>query len=159
MTIKAHGWSLHAHSCFISQLEALTNTVEKQREADPGGYQGKTQAKLLASILMLLETEIPEDPASKSFDQGNTLGASMRHWRRAKFNRRYRLFFQFQSAKSEIVYAWVNDENTLRKEGSTTDAYKVFAKLVSGKKIPNDWKELLAAASSKDEELGALLEE
>ena len=30
---------------------------------------------------------------------------------------RFRLFFRFDSASKVIIYAWVNDENTLRKVG------------------------------------------
>ena len=31
---------------------------------------------------------------------------------------RFRLFFRFDSASRIAVYAWVNDENTMRKAGA-----------------------------------------
>jgi hypothetical protein len=45
-------------------------------------------------------------------------GADYRHWFRVKFSGRFRLFFRYSSQHKVIVYAWVNDENTLRKSGS-----------------------------------------
>jgi toxin YhaV len=41
------------------------------------------------------------------------------HWRRAKFLSRFRLFFRYNSKAKVIIYAWVNEENTLRKAGSS----------------------------------------
>jgi toxin YhaV len=46
------------------------------------------------------------------------MGPELRHWRRAKFGRRVRLFFRDDSRTKVIVYARVKDENTLRVAGS-----------------------------------------
>jgi toxin YhaV len=43
-----------------------------------------------------------------------------------------------------IVYAWVNDRNTLRKAGASTDPYAVFARMLANGNPPNDWPALLA---------------
>ena len=57
------------------------------------------------------------------------------------------MFFRFDSRSKVIVYAWVNDENTLRKAGSSTDPYAVFrAKLLAGDP-PHGWDALLNNAS------------
>ena len=45
-----------------------------------------------------------------------------------------------------IVYAWVNDENTLRKAGSRTDPYAVFARRLDEGNPPDSWEDLLADA-------------
>jgi toxin YhaV len=45
------------------------------------------------------------------------------------------------------VYAWVNDEQSLRSYGSTRDAYAVFAGMLDAGNPPSDWDALLAAAS------------
>ena len=71
-------------------------------------------------------------PARDEFRQGNTLGAACRHWRRAKAGRRFRLFFRYGSKAKVIVYAWGNDEQTLRSSGSKSEPYAVFEK-VSGR--------------------------
>ncbi|NRQ41353.1 type II toxin-antitoxin system YhaV family toxin [Rheinheimera sp. YQF-2] len=45
-----------------------------------------------------------------------------------------------------IVYAWVNDEDNKRAFAGTTDAYKVFAKMLKLGNPPDDWDSLLTAA-------------
>lgn len=63
----------------------------------------------------------------RTYRQGSTLGDDYRHWFRAKFgNGRFRLFFLYDSMAKVIIFAWVNDETTLRTYGAKTDAYKVF---------------------------------
>jgi toxin YhaV len=71
----------------------------------------------------LLKPIIPRDPNAPEFRQGNTLGRDNRHWFRAKFHQRYRLFYRFATKEKVIIYAWLNDEKTLRKAGSKTDPY------------------------------------
>ncbi len=72
---------------------------------------------------------VPADPGRDEFRQGNTLGTAYRHWRRAKIGRRFRLFFRYDSRSKVIVYAGVNDENTLRSAGSKSDPYAVLEKM------------------------------
>ncbi len=61
---------------------------------------------------------IPRDPLAPEFRQGK----EHRHWFRAKFGgNRFRLFFRADSWAKVIVYAWVNDRDTLRKAGAGTD--------------------------------------
>ena len=45
-----------------------------------------------------------------------------------------------------IVYAWVNDRDTLRKAGAGTDPYAVFGRMLASGNPPDDWPALLAAA-------------
>jgi toxin YhaV len=40
-----------------------------------------------------------------------------------------------------IVYAWVNDRDTLRKAGAGTDPYAVFAAKLTLEQHQPDWKE------------------
>jgi len=65
---------------------------------------------------------------------------------RAKFLQRFRLFFRFDSASRIIIYAWVNDENTLRKAGSRSDPYTAFSRQLDDGDPPDDWDELLTEA-------------
>jgi toxin YhaV len=76
---------------------------------------------------LILEA-VPSDPARDEYRQGNTLGPDYRHWRRAKIGRRFRVFFRYDSKAKIIVFAWVNDEQTLRAAGSKSDPYAVFEK-------------------------------
>jgi toxin YhaV len=46
-----------------------------------------------------------------------------------------------------IVYAWVNDENTLRKAGSKTDPCAVFRTMLDAGNPPGTMAELLAVSA------------
>ncbi|MFN3636239.1 MAG: type II toxin-antitoxin system YhaV family toxin, partial [Rhizobium rhizophilum] len=72
-----------------------------------------------------------------------------KHWFRAKFgNGRFRLFFRYNSTGKVLVFAWVNDADTLRSYGSRSDAYAVFRAMLEDGNPPDSWTELLEAASS-----------
>src|SRR5208282_4976478 len=86
-------------------------------------------------------------PNAAEFRQGNTLGMDNRQWFRAKFHQRYRLFYRFSSKDKVIVYAWVNDESTLRKAGSKTDPYAVFRAMLNAGNPPRTMAELLAVST------------
>ena len=89
---------------------------------------------------------IPRDPSAPEFRQGDTLGLDNRHWFRAKFHHRYRLFFRFSTRDRVIVYVWVNDEFTLRKASSRTDAYAVFKSMLNAGDPPRTLEALLKRA-------------
>ena len=111
--IVVNGWTILAHKLFVGQLEKLTAAAEKERRKNPGapGPNGK----LLGRLIDLAFNRIPQDPGNPAYRQGKTLGNARKAWFRAKTgNGRYRLFFRFQSKSKVIVYAWVNDEHTLR---------------------------------------------
>ena len=89
---------------------------------------------------LIFET-VPEDPTRAEYRQGGTLGKDRKHWFRAKFGGgRFRLFFRYSSKAKAIIYAWVNDETTLRTYGSKTDAYAVFSKMLDGGNPPDTWE-------------------
>lgn len=149
--LQRHGWTLHAHPLFLDQLERLLAAVERAKRSDPQGWQGKADTRLLAAIRALILDRIPRDPLAPEFRQGNTLGREHRHWFRAKVGgNRFRLFFRADSQARVIVYAWVNDRDTLRKAGAGTDPYVVFSRMLAGGNPPDDWPALLAAAREAD---------
>ena len=116
-----------------------------------GGRQAKADARLLAALRVLMLERVPRDPLAPEFRQGNTLGKERRHWFRAKFGgNRFRLFFRADSQARVIVYAWVNDRDTLRKAGAGTDPYAVFARMLANSNPPEDWPGLLAAVRMPD---------
>lgn len=143
------GWTLYAHPLFLDQLERLTVAVEKSAKKDPIGYTSTANAKLLAAMRKLLFEVIPVDPTRPEFRQGGTLGPSRKHWFRAKFgNGRFRLFFRYSSSAKVIIYAWVNDANTLRTYGSKSDAYAVFKAMLDRGNPPEDWNTLMAQSAT-----------
>lgn len=144
------GWTVFAHPLLLDQLERATRAVEAAKAADPKGYRGTAQAKLLAMLARLIFETIPADPTRPEYRQGDTLGTARKHWFRAKFgNGRFRLFFRYDSRTKVIIFAWVNDETTLRTYGSKTDAYRVFKGMLDKGNPPDDWTALLAAASAE----------
>jgi toxin YhaV len=145
----ANGWTLYEHPEFVRQREKLEAVVEARRRKDPEGYRNCDDAKLLAAITKLILEVIPADPAADGFRQGATLGKTRKHWFRAKFgNGRYRLFFQFSSKAKVIIYAWVNDENSLRTYGASTDAYAVFRSMLGKGNPPDSWADLMKAVGA-----------
>lgn len=146
MPLQINGWRIYAHPLFLDQLSALINEVESLRRKDPQGYRSKNSSKRLAAIARLMLHDIPQDPARREFQQGTTLGAAHRHWRRAKFFQQYRLFFRFHARSRLIVLGWVNDTDTKRAYGSKSDAYRVFQAMLSRGQPPNDWDQLLQEA-------------
>ena len=100
----------------------------------------------------------PQDPERPEYRQGSTLGDAYKHWFRAKFFQRYRLFFRYHAASRVIVYAWVNDEDTKRAFESTDDANRVFRRMLGAGHPPDTWSALLAEARAESARLQQLVE-
>lgn len=154
--LVVNGWTLFAHPVFLDQLDTLTAQVEALERKDPAGYIRKNATRRLAAIAKLAFEVIPQDPARPEYRQGNTLGDEHKYWFRAKFFQQYRLLFRFHAQAKVIVYAWVNDERTLRAYESANDAYRVFRRMLDSGRPPSDWDQLLAEARSEAERLGRL---
>jgi toxin YhaV len=138
-----NGWKLYLHPLLHDQLIRLIEQAEALAKKNPAAYKEEAATKLLATINRLIREIIPRDPNAPEFRQGNTLGKDNRHWFRAKFHRRYRLFYRFATKEKVIIYAWLNDEKTLRKAGSKTDPYNVFRRMLEAGDPPNSIADLL----------------
>ncbi|WP_159911080.1 type II toxin-antitoxin system YhaV family toxin [Pantoea sp. 18069] len=144
--MQRHGWTLLFHDCVIEQLQRLQAATRRAQENDPKGFESNASVKLFRALSQLMLDVVPSDPARDEYRQGNTLGPAHRHWRRAKFARRFRLFFRYDSKAKVIVYAWVNDEQTLRSSGSQSDPCAVFEKMLGRGNPPDDWNALVLAS-------------
>jgi toxin YhaV len=142
-------WSLLFHQCLLEQLERLKKSSDKALAANPATAHTNANVKLYAALARLILETIPSDPAREEYRQGNTMGSDYRHWRRAKIGRRFRLFFRYDSRIKVIVYAWVNDANTLRAKGSQRDPYTVFQNMLDRGNPPDDWDTLLRESSKR----------
>lgn len=154
--LVVNGWALPAHPVFLDRLDAWTAQVDALERKDPAGYIKKNATKRLAAIAKLAFELIPQDPARSEYRQGNTLGDEHKHWFWAKFFQQYRLFFRFHAQAKVIVFAWINDEGTLRDYESADDAYRVFRRMLDSGRPPSDWGQLLADARAESERLGRL---
>ena len=149
--LVVNGWRIFAHPLLLDQLEKLTAAVAVSKAKNPQTWQSSPNAKLLAALRQLLFETVPEDPTRAEYRQGGTLGTNRKHWFRVKFGgARFRLFFRYSSKAKAIIYAWVNDETTLRTYGSKTDAYAVFRKMLDGGNPPDTWEALSAETNSID---------
>lgn len=133
-----NGWDVRCHPNFAEILTTLYNVVSDLKNKDPEGYRNHPKARLLSRVYKIITEEIPSDPFHPRYLQGNTLGPNYREWKRAKFER-YRLFFKYSSNSKLIIDAWLNDDDTLRKSGSTTDPYKVFKRMLERKVMQDDF--------------------
>jgi toxin YhaV len=145
-----NGWTIFAHPLFLAQMEALAQQIETFKQKHPDGCLKRNASKRLAAITRLAFDVIPQDPARPEYRLGGTLGDEHKHWFRAKFFQQYRLFFRYHAPSKVIVYAWVNDEDTKRSYESSTDAYRVFRKMLESGRPPDDWAQLLAEAQKAD---------
>ena len=142
-----NGWTLYAHPLFLDQLERLTGALEKA--GHPNSYAASADAKLLAAPRRLMLEVIPGDPTRPEFRQGGTLGPDRKHWFRAKFGGgRFRLFFRYSTRAKIIIYAWVNDRDTLRTYGAKSDAYAVFKSMLDKGNPPEEWADLVRESKS-----------
>ena len=148
MRLVVRGWTLLFHPAIAGQLTTLAAASQRARKADPKNFQSNANVKVLSAITKLMLDVIPSDPSRVEYRQGSTLGKDYRHWFRTKFFRRFRLFFRYDSQSRIIVYAWVNDEQTLRQSGSKRDPYEVFGRMLASGNPPNDWISLVK--SSRD---------
>ena len=146
--IQRHGWNLLVHECLLEQLRKLEAAVARAQAQDPKGFESNANVKLLDALTTLILEVVPSDPNRDEYRQGNTMGPAFRHWRRAKIGRRFRLFFRFDSKTKIIIFAWVNDEHTLRSSGAKTDPYVVFQKMLKSGHPPDDWDALLACSKT-----------
>lgn len=146
--IQRHGWSLLFHACLSEQLQRLHAAAERAQQQDPQGFEANANVRLFTALSKLIFDALPSDPGREEYRQGNTMGPAFRHWRRAKVGRRFRLFFRYDSKTRIIIFAWVNDENTLRSSGGKSDPYAVFQRMLERGHPPDDWEALMAASQS-----------
>ncbi len=149
--MNVNGWNLLYFEFFRAIANRLVDEVLVLREKDPEGYKSHPKTKLLAAVRRAVFSDVPENPDHKKYRMGKKLGPNHRSWRRVKkggLPPRYRLFFRFDSRRQAIIYAWMNDEHSLRKEGGQKDVYAVFARLLTNGKIPSSFDQLIAQSAA-----------
>lgn len=149
---QSQGWSLWFAELFDARWRELRARVKHLKATvDEPAFNAHPDVKLFAALVNIVHELVPADPDAPQFLLGNTLGARHRGWRRVKGNglpSRMRLFFKFSASKKVIVYAWLNDAKTLRKQGGTTDVYAVFQGMLKAGNPPDNFDALLQQASS-----------
>ena len=154
--MRRNGWTLLRWQTFATSWDALVSEVVRLKAHDPDGYRDHPSTKFLKRLADVALTEIPSDPSHERYQLGTTLGGDAKFWRRATFNRRFRLFFRYRSDAKLIVFAWLNDEETLRTSGSKNDPYSVFRSMLERGKPPSSWQELSDACAVSTSEAGVV---
>jgi toxin YhaV len=148
-----NGWTLLFHEAIIGQWRNLADASARARKANAKNFRSNSNVKLLAALAKLILQAIPADPGRPEHRLGNTLGAEYRHWFRAKFFGRFRVFFRYDSHARIIVYIWVNDERSLQQRGGKNDPYEVFRRTLASDNPPNQWADLVKSSGALPGEL------
>lgn len=147
-----HGWTIYFHACFEIQLNRLLVEAQAAAARRPQDFRRSNAFKRFGAVSKLAFDQIPRNPADSKYRQGDTLGKDQKHWFRAKFFQQYRLFFRYSETSKVIIYAWVNDDNSLRAYGAKNDAYTTFARMLQSGEPPSTWDELFNAAIADDDQ-------
>ncbi|MEI6450295.1 MAG: type II toxin-antitoxin system YhaV family toxin [Actinomycetes bacterium] len=122
--MQRHGWHLLFHECLIEQLRKLEVAVQRAKTQDPRGFESNANVKLFNALARLLLETAPSGPDREEYRQGDTMGAELRHWRRARIGRRFRLFFRFDSRSRIIIFARVNADDWATLRAACTADWK-----------------------------------
>jgi toxin YhaV len=112
--------------------------IEDLRRDAPSYYVNRFKPRLLKKIQNAIRI-VANDLYNPHFRFAKKLGKDHKNWRRVKgkgLPERYRLFFMFFDQYKQLVFAWLNDDTTLRTEGASTDSYKVFRSLLDRQEVP-----------------------
>jgi toxin YhaV len=139
MVEKKCNYLLKCHKFYAEKVDALKHEIKKLKiTLDSQTFLQHPEVKFAARLRDATKKIIPEDPDKKEYQ----LHGDLKKYRRYKQGlQRYRLFFTFSSKPRIILYLYINDKSSLRKEGDKNDPYKIFSKLVDQKKVsydPND---------------------
>lgn len=149
---ESHGWQIWFGELFDTRWRLLRERVKHLKaELGDGRFATHPDAKLFAALVHIVHEVVPRDPEHPDFRLGKTLGDGFTGWRRVKRHGlpdRMRLFFKFSSTHKVIVFAWLNDADTLRKDGASSDPYTVFRRMLEAGNPPDDFTELLEAVGS-----------
>ena len=133
------GWRIFFHPIFAERFRVLRAEVEELKARLPDAeYRAHPQVRLLAAVVRLVREIIPENPNAPEFRLHDDL-AKFRWAKGHGLPERYRLFWAFSSTAKAIVFLYLNDEHTLRKEGSRTDPYNIFKAMVQQGKVGEDF--------------------
>ncbi|MGH2458775.1 MAG: type II toxin-antitoxin system YhaV family toxin [Chloroflexota bacterium] len=139
MPLIVNGWVLLYHPAFGNRYAGLRDETRRLKSRLPDDqYRTHPLVKLTASVRRLVLEIVPLNPNSEEFHLHGDLAA----FRRAKGHGlppRYRLFWVFSSQIHTIIFLYLNDDATLRKEGADTDPYAVFRQMIDRGAVGDDF--------------------
>lgn len=129
MKAKKAKYLLKFHSFYADRIARLKKQLIKLKNSlSPQEYREHPEVKFAARLRKATQEIIPENPDRPEY----RLKGALKKFRRYKQGlQRYRLFYCFSSKPPLIVYLYINDRNSLCKEGSKQDPYSIFSKMVN----------------------------
>jgi toxin YhaV len=136
-----HGWTVLFSEPFLSAYGDLSAKARKlKNELPEEEYEQHPDVKLFLTVRELTRDIIPSDP----HQAGYRLHGDLSKFRRIKgrgLPGRYRLFWVFSEQLKVIIFLYLNDSRSLRKEGDRSDPYRVFSGMVGRGEIGTDFEE------------------
>jgi toxin YhaV len=131
-----HKYLLKCHKFYFDTIDNLKREIQKLKASlDHEKFLQHPDVKFAARLRNATMEVIPEDPNKKEYQ----LHSELKKYRRYKQGlQRYRLFFTFSTRPPVILYLYINDKSSLRKNGDKNDPYVIFNKLVTLKKVSHD---------------------
>jgi toxin YhaV len=153
--LRINGWLVLLHPEFAARYDELRQRARQLRgELSDDEFRKHSIVKLAASVQRLVTQIVPQDPNRLEFQ----LRGPLAQYRRAKKHGlppRYRLFWIFSSRERIIIFLYLNDDSTLRKEGDKNDPYEVFERMVRRGEIGPDFESNVATVRDQVDSTGA----
>ena len=136
-----HGWTILFTEPFLSSYGDLSaNARRLKSELSDVEYAEHPDVKLFLAVRVLTKDVIPSDPHHRDYQLRGEL-AKFRRTKGRGLPRRYRLFWAFSDQSKVIIFLYLNDADSLRREGGRTDPYFLFAGMVQRGEIGADFEE------------------
>lgn len=136
MVVTKSKYLLKCHRFYSDRIDALKEEIKELKNSlTDEEFAQHPDVKFAVRVRKATKEIIPEDPDRKEYQ----LHGDLKKYRRYKQGlQRYRLFFAFSTTPPIILYLFLNDKFSLRKEGSKNDPYIIFSKFVQKKQISHD---------------------
>ena len=139
---------------FLTRYREMSLRARALKERlTPEAYVRHRDVKAFLGVRDAVSEIVPRNPEDPNF----LLSGPLAKFRRVKgrgLPKRYRLFFVFSNSAKVIIFLYLNDERTLRKEGSPDDPYVIFTRMVQRGEIGADfdanhdiWKKRVGTAT------------
>jgi toxin YhaV len=114
---------------FLSAYRDLSAKARSLKgELSEHAYQRHPDVKLFLAVRELTMDVIPSDPQHADFRLKGEL-AKFRRTKGRGLPKRYRLFWVFSEQARVIIFLYLNDSASLRKEGDRRDPYRLFSEM------------------------------
>jgi toxin YhaV len=138
-----NGWRILFNEPFTTAYGDLSAKIRKLKlSLSPEEFKQHQDVKLFSSLYRVIYELVPDNPTHPDF----RLDGQLKKFRRVKgkgLPARFRLFFIFMESTKTIVFLYMNDRRSLRKDGDPRDPYERFARLVQQGVIGSDFEENL----------------